>query len=73
MRKPVLFALLAAAWLVMAWSFATWAQAVDSTPCQKSCYEQKSICVSACGTESNPIECEAQCHDELADCLRQCR
>ncbi len=73
MRKSVLIALLSAACLVAIWSFATWAQVIDSTPCQKSCYEQKSMCVSACGTEGNPIECEEQCDDQLADCLRQCR
>ena len=63
----------AAACLVAIWSFATWAQVIDSTPCQKSCDEQKSMCVSACGTESNPIECEERCNDQLADSLRQCR
>jgi len=73
MRKPVLVALLATAWLVAMWSFATSAQVIDSSPCQESCYEQKSVCVSACGTESNPVECETQCHDQLVDCLRQCR
>ena len=73
MRRPVLVALLAAAWLVTMWGFATWAQVIDSTPCQKSCYERKANCISACGTGNNPIECEEQCGDQLHDCLRQCR
>jgi hypothetical protein len=73
MRRTVFLAVLAAAALVAVWSFTTGAQVTDSSPCQKSCYEQKSICVSACGAESNPIECEAQCHDQLTDCLRECR
>jgi len=73
MRRPILVALLGAACLVAIWSFATGAQVIDSTPCQKSCYEQKSLCISACGTETNPVECEARCHDQLADCLKQCR
>jgi hypothetical protein len=73
MRRPILLALLTAACLGAMWSFGTGAQVIDSTPCQKSCYEQKSLCISACGTETNPVECEAQCHDQLADCLQQCR
>ncbi len=73
MSKSILFTLLAAASLVAIWSFATGAQVIDSTPCQKSCYEQKSACISACGTETNPVECEARCDDQLADCLQQCR
>ncbi len=54
-------------------SFATRAQVIDSTPCQRSCYEQKAECVSACGTHPNPIECEESCHDQLQDCLKECR
>jgi hypothetical protein len=64
--------LFAAACLVAAWSFTTWAQAIDSDPCQKSCYEQESVCVSACGADGNPIECEEGCQDQRTDCLRQC-
>jgi hypothetical protein len=73
MRRPVLAALLAVACLVAMWSFVTWAQVIDSTPCQASCYEQKSECISACGAERNPVECEERCDDQLADCLQQCR
>jgi hypothetical protein len=72
MRRSTILALFAAAGLVAAWSFASWAQAIDATPCQKSCYEQKSVCVSACGADGNPLECEARCHDQLTDCLRHC-
>ena len=73
MRGAALVVLLAAACLVTIWSFITSAQVIDSSACEQSCYEQKSICVSACGTHTNPVECEAQCHDELLDCLKQCR
>ena len=66
MRGSVLVVLLAATCLV-AMSFITSAQVIDSTPCEQSCYEQKSACVSECGTHTNPVECEAQCHDELRD------
>jgi hypothetical protein len=73
MRRSVLVALLAAACLVAIWGFASWAQVIDSTPCEASCYEQKSVCVSACGTHVNPVECEARCDDALDECLEQCR
>jgi hypothetical protein len=73
MRRSDLVERLAVACLVAIWSFATWAQVIDSTPCQKSCYDQKSLCVSECGTHNNPVECEARCDDQLADCLRECR
>ena len=72
MRRSVRFALLSAVCVVMIWAFATWAQVIDSTPCEKSCYEQKSECVTACGEHTDPIECEGQCEDHLQDCLEQC-
>jgi hypothetical protein len=72
MRDPARVVLLAAACLVAIWSLTTSAQVIDSTPCEQSCYEQKSTCVSGCGTHTDPVECEAQCDDELGDCLRQC-
>jgi hypothetical protein len=73
MMRRVFVALLAVASLLAIWSVATLAQVIDSTPCQKACYEQKSICIGACGTQGNPIECETQCADQLTDCLEQCR
>ena len=77
MRRRAQITLLAAASLVATvlaiGSLATRAQVIDSTPCQRSCYEQKAGCVSACGTHSNPIECEEGCHDQLQDCLKECR
>jgi len=72
MRKSVRVALLSAACLAVIWSFAAWAQVIDSTPCEKSCYEKKSECVSACGEQTDPIECEGRCEDQLEDCLEQC-
>ena len=73
MRGSAFFVLLAGACLVAASSFITSAQVIDSNACEQSCYEQESICVSECDTHTNPVECEAQCHDELTDCLRRCR
>jgi hypothetical protein len=73
MRRPILVVLIAIAGMLAIWSLTTSAQVIDSSPCEQSCYEQKSICVSACGTQTNPVECEAQCHDEVVDCLEECR
>ncbi len=73
MRSSVRVALLSAACLAGIWSFAAWAQVIDSTPCEKACYETKSECVSACGEQTDPIECEGRCEDQLEDCLEQCR
>lgn len=72
MRRAALVALFAAACVVAIWSLTSWAQAIDATPCEESCYEQKSACDSACGAHDNPMECEAQCQDRLEDCLEQC-
>ncbi len=74
MRESALLALLLAAGLVArTMEPHPLAQVVDSSACEQSCYERKSICVSACGRHTDPVECEAQCHDELLDCLKQCR
>jgi len=73
MRRSVRIALLSAACMVAIWSLASWAQIIDSTPCEKSCYDKESACVSACGERTDPVECEGQCEDRLEDCLEQCR
>jgi len=72
MHRRTFAVLLAAVCLWVAWSFMTSAQVIDSTPCEQSCYERKSICVDGCGRHGNPVECEAECEDDLDDCLRQC-
>jgi hypothetical protein len=73
MRGSILVTLLAAACLVAIWTFATGAQVIDATPCEKACYEQESDCVTACGEDTDPVECEGRCEDQLDDCLEQCR
>ena len=72
MRRSILVALLAAACLAAIWSFSSWAQVIDSTTCERSCYAQKSACVTACGEHDNPVECEEQCDDQYQDCMEQC-
>jgi hypothetical protein len=72
MRGSALVLLLAAACL-LATSFITWAQVIDSNPCQQACYEQKDVCVTKCGEHTNPVECEETCGNKLLDCLKQCR
>ena len=71
--RSVLVLVFVAACLVTFGSFVISAQVIDGSPCEHACYEQKSICVSECGTHDNPVECEARCHDELIDCQRSCR
>ena len=67
----VLFA--SAAFLAALVGFDSSAQVIDANPCQQSCYEQKAVCDQACGSHTNPVECEGRCDDELGECLRHCR
>jgi hypothetical protein len=73
MRRSALVVLLAGACLVTVSSFITSAQVIDSDACEQACYEQESICVGACDTHTNPVECEARCHDERNEGLERCR
>jgi hypothetical protein len=71
-RRSVLFALLGAACLVAIWSFATWGQVIDASACERSCNEHHTAYVTACGTHDNPVECDADCRDQLEGCQEQC-
>jgi hypothetical protein len=71
LKRLVIVAVLAAAGLVTAWSFAN-SQVIHDDSCRKACYEQKARCVTACGQRGNAIECEERCSDELVDCTREC-
>ncbi len=71
MRK-IMLVVLAAVGLLAAWSFAPAAQVIDGNACVQACFEQHAACVSACGTHGNPIECEAECREQLDDCRRSC-
>ena len=72
MRRPILVVLIAIAGMLAIWSLTTSAQVIDATPCQTSCQEQKTYCITECGQHDNPVECEAECHDALATCLQDC-
>ena len=71
--SPLLVLFAAAAFLAALVSFDTSAQVIDANPCQRSCNEQKDECVTACGTHTNTVECEAGCGVDLEECLRHCR
>lgn len=71
MWRRIAVTVLAAAGLAL-WSLTTGAQVIEGDGCRQACFAQKSECVSACGTHSNPIECEADCRDALNDCLDRC-
>ena len=73
MRMGNLGVWIAAIGLVLVCGFVTSAQVIDASACEQACYERESSCVSACDGRENPVECEASCHDEVADCLEQCR
>jgi hypothetical protein len=74
MRGPILvLVLVAGAALAASVSSTTLAQDVDGGECQQVCYEQQQVCVTACGEHGNPVECEAQCNDDLSACLEECR
>jgi hypothetical protein len=59
--------------LLGGWAPVSTAQIIDSDECERACYAQQSACADACGTHTNPVECDGECRDELEDCLRECR
>ncbi len=55
------------------WAPISTAQIIDSDACERACYAQEAACTDACGTHTNPVECDEACRDELEDCRRECR
>jgi hypothetical protein len=49
-----------------------WAQIDEPSACEQACSEQEQACVTACGEQSNPIECEASCRDDGESCRERC-
>jgi hypothetical protein len=72
MRRPILVVLIAIAGMLAIWSFTTSAQVIDATPCEQSCHEQKTYCITECGEHDNPVECEAGCDEAVEECLQDC-
>ena len=61
--------------LILALGTTVWwstSQAQDEQSCKAECQRQQQQCISSCGAESNPIECEASCRDEAYTCEEQC-
>ncbi len=54
-----------------AWWSTTYADGEDD--CKSACEMQRKQCVEACGEHPNPVECDADCRDDLEDCDRHCR
>jgi apolipoprotein N-acyltransferase len=73
MRRSTLVVMLVVAGLVAMGSFISLAQVIDANECERSCYEQESICTSECATREDPIECEQRCQGALLDCAKRCR
>ena len=55
------------AWLSMAY-----AQQEDEA-CRTACQTQHELCIEACSNHPNPVECEADCRDQVEDCNIECR
>jgi hypothetical protein len=72
MRRSILVALLLAAGLVAGLALTSSAQVTDGTPCEQDCYERKAACVSDCGEERNPVECDQLCQEQVDECVEQC-
>jgi hypothetical protein len=73
MSRSILFVLLLVTGLLGVWGFGAWAQVIDADACERACYEQKSACITSCGEDNDPVECEGRCEDEAEDCLAECR
>jgi hypothetical protein len=71
MRKMILV-VLAAACLLAAWSLAPGAPIIEGDRCMEACFEQESACVSACEGHAESTDCDAECHERLEDCQKQC-
>lgn len=54
-----------------AWWSTTYADNEDD--CKSACKVQREQCIEACAEHSNPVECDARCHDDVLDCHRDCR
>lgn len=50
-----------------------WAQIDEPSACEQACNEEVQACITACGEQSNPIECEASCRDDGETCQERCR
>jgi hypothetical protein len=72
MKKTILGVLLSIACGLAIWTFASPAQVIDASPCEKSCDHQHAVCIGVCGEQDNPVECESGCNDDFQDCLDDC-
>lgn len=69
MRASALFL---AVCLAASWALVSSAQDGEPSPCEAACVEQKVACVTECGDQDNPMQCEEQCETVFLDCTEQC-
>jgi hypothetical protein len=72
MRRSSLMVTLAVVCLLVMAVFTAWAMEGEEGSCAAACREAKDRCVTSCGANSDPIECEDQCERQAQECLEQC-
>jgi len=61
--------------LVIALSMTAWlttTQAQEDSDCRAACQAQHERCVEVCSVHSDPVECDANCRNEMEDCEARC-
>ena len=63
--------------LVLALAMTTWLSTVygqqEDEACRTACQTQHDLCIEACGEHPDPVECDADCRDQMEDCNIECR
>jgi hypothetical protein len=44
----------------------------EQAACKEACRAAMEQCVTHCSEHDDPVECEAACQDDEADCVRSC-
>jgi hypothetical protein len=57
---------------ITAWLSTAYAQQEDEA-CRTACQTQHEQCIEACGEHSDPVECDADCREQMEDCNTECR
>ena len=70
-RSSLLVALTTACLLAMA-GYPALALDQEYDACAAACRAAKVQCISSCGEQDNPMECDARCEEQAQQCLEQC-
>jgi hypothetical protein len=57
---------------ITAWLSTAYAQQEDEA-CRTACQTQHEQCIESCAEHPDPVECDADCRDEMEDCNIECR